>query len=328
MRSAIIQDYVSDRRKRSDFAIGLVDDKVFQVGGFHNGTTYDDADWFDLDTWAWTNASSATMGVQRRGLHGHAAFSATQVFVMGGYKSTTVYSSGEVYTVSTDSWGSYGQFPVENNPFSPFASARQRRRSGVCIYSPDDGEPYYFGGRPNATAAPTNRVYVGNGGADWVNDGSMGTNRENFAGVFWDGDFYLFGGRTTAAAGSYTATCEKYTPGGASSALTDMPEARFGLVAWVSEGYIFVGFGENGSGTTRKHWRYDPREDEWADAEWFLHDNNQGGGACSDGFEAFLLPGRIGAGTGDNSKELYAAYHTGFGNSDWGDTTRNDLAPY
>ena len=278
---------------RTENATALLDDRVYRIGG-QSGVTNATCEWFDLATASWD--SGTAMPAARRGLNHQNCTDGTYVYVAGGYLSTTAYATLYRYDPDADTWSTMTSMPAT-------------RRNGVFVYH--SGKGYYIGGNTAFSGSTSAVVYdYSIAGNSWGSSlASMATGREDFTGVVYEDEIYVFGGVN----GGYLSSAEKYDISGDSwSSLAAQPGPMAGSSAMVCDGFIYIVGGINADGRHLQTWRYDPRDDSYL-VLGSIAERGHSGSSCEDGHEGWLQVGQTTTSGSSGSAKIVAFYHTGFG---------------
>jgi N-acetylneuraminic acid mutarotase len=211
---------------RQEVGVGILDGKIYVVGGISGGVGVNTVERFDPVANSWESATVADLPAPDP-LH-HVAVTAA-----GGY----LYAIGG-YHGSFNAVDSVYRYDPVSNTWTPRASlpAAQGSMAAVTI----GGIIYAVGGTPN-----TNVLVSYNPGTNsWSVLNPLPTQREHHAAAAVDGRLYVIGGRN----GPNLSANEMYDPGtGLWISRAPLPTARGGIAAAVVEGRILV-FGGEGNG--------------------------------------------------------------------------------
>ena len=233
--------------KRHDAMSGVVDGKIYVMGGRNNSGSLDVVEVYDPVTDSWS--TKAAMPTARSGAMTGVVDG--KIYVIGGGGSHTIYSNTvEAYDPVTDSWTTKAAMPT----------ARVYAAAGVV-----DGKIYVIGG--HGSGGERNEVQVYDPVTDsWTTKAAMPTARSRVMAGVVDGKIYVIGGYRNN--GQTFNLVEVYNP------MTDswttkaaMPTKRSLAVAGVVDGKIYVIGGFGGSGIGDKVEVYDPTKDSWMTEE-------------------------------------------------------------
>jgi len=238
------------QRARLVLTSGVVDGKIYAIGGSPN---YPATAWVEeydpaTDTWTWkTDMPTARSTAASSVVNG-------KIYVIGGvsdFKGVPL-STVEQYDPATDTWTTKANMPT----------ARGHLSSSVV-----DGKIYAIGGTLIWGGTPISTVEQYDPATDtWTSKADMPTARVNFSASAVNGRIYLIGGAPGGGQWSQgLSTVEEYDP--ATDTWTpkaDMPTARTYLSTSAVNGRVYaIGgtFGDNSVFSTVEE--YDPATDTW-----------------------------------------------------------------
>lgn len=226
--------------KRAGLAIGVVNNKIYAIGGedpFGDLSTNEE---YDPTTNIWK--SNASMPTARR----YAAIGVVnnRIYVIGGANQGNILSTNEEYDPNTDTWTTK----------APMPNARYLLAIGVV-----NNKIYAIGGMSSSGFLNVNEGY--DPATDtWTTNAPMPTSRTSFTIGVGNNKIYAIGGNSAIGTGSIN---EEYDP------VTDtwttkapMPTPRQMLSSGVVNDKIYV-IGGEWFGDTNVNEEYDPTADVW-----------------------------------------------------------------
>lgn len=276
--------------KRSEFATGLLDGRVYRLGGW-NGGEVATCLWWDIagETWG----TGTAMPAARRGLQHQNTADGTYVYAVGGSNGGAVDTTYR-YDPTEDTWANVATLPAP-------------RQMGACVHT-SGGVLWYAGGSDGGPGTFHSTLWRF-GGASWTTGYTdMSTVRRDAPMVHHNGTLYVFGGETSA--GTRTAGCEAYDIANDTwTAIANLPEPRRGAAAFYCLGSIFLLGGNTATNASDNSiYRYDIAANTWDTDQVDLTEGFKRGGACTsdDGFFGWVQPGSLGSSGTNNSQRLWA----------------------
>ena len=235
---------------RQEVGVGVLDGKVYVIGGFQDGQTVNTVERYDPVSNRWDEVDPLPAPLPLN--HAAVAVVGSRLFVVGGL--TQFFSPVD----------SLYCFDAEDEEWTEKASLPAAR--GACAAAVIDGLIYAAGGFPSARRQDF-AVYDP-GADDWDPLPSMTAPRDHLAAAAVGGFFYAISGRS----GGFNALrpeVERYDPSTRMwSNVRDIPTPRAGIAAAVVNGRIYVFGGEGNvnnppTNTFLETEEYNPSTDEW-----------------------------------------------------------------
>lgn len=241
---------------RSNAAVGVVDGKIYVIGGYGEGATYEERtkatnEMYDPITNTWT--TKASLPTAMSGIRG--AVVDGKIYVLSGFYTVNNLdsSSGSVfiYDPPTDTWTSGAEMPnARAGASAAVVDGKIYAMGGSCIL---DGQTVKVCGDINEMYDPVTDT--------WTTKAGMIHGRTNLVAAAVNGRIYAIGGRTSSGTEKYN---EEYDPVANTWATkASMTTERSGASAVVVEDKIYLVGGSENNISTGKVEEYDPLKNEW-----------------------------------------------------------------
>ncbi|MFC1476906.1 kelch repeat-containing protein [candidate division KSB1 bacterium] len=225
---------------------GVLSGKIYTIGGEGSNANEE----YDPDLDAWTAKTDLPNPPDREYIGGDVI--ADKLYIVGGSKGGTYYTTVEAYKASTDTW-------------ETITSMNSERRDLAVTTVVD--KLYAIGGRRANAAYRDDVEEYDLAGDAWSYKTSMPTLRWGLATTEAGGKIYAIGGDN----GTYLSTVEEYDPEtNAWTTKTSMPTARVNLTASTVAGKIYAIGGEDATGYLDIVEIYDPDTDVWITGDSML----------------------------------------------------------
>ncbi|MFL6210761.1 MAG: kelch repeat-containing protein [Pyrinomonadaceae bacterium] len=230
------------------FGLGaaVLNNSLYAIGGYYNGSAQNVVEVFDPTTNAW---SSGTPLPTKRAFFA-AAVIANKLYVVAGTNGISFDDVTQIYDPTTISWSPAPSIPLGRS--SPAAAVL-------------NGKLYVIGGSGGGSGNVTNTVQVYDPMTGvWGSAPPMPTSRSRLAAAVIGGKLYAIGGYNDVDA---INTVEVYDPVSNSwSGAPALPTARSGLAAAVLGNKLYAVGGNNGNSLLNTMEVYDPTSNAWSTA--------------------------------------------------------------
>lgn len=214
---------------RSYFAIALVNDEIYVIGGYSQGLKVDTVEEYDITSESWSTKTPMPGGV-RSGIA--AGVVGGIIYVIGGFDANNnALSRVEAYNPQTDTWETKANMPTA--------------RGNLATVSWNN-KIYAIGGFTSASGiSATDKVEVYNPQSDsWETKPDMPTARGELAAVALNNKIYAIGGMQTSSRKStveeFNTLLNIWKSSNTESIPTPMPTPRNGLSAVVIGDKIYT----------------------------------------------------------------------------------------
>jgi hypothetical protein len=202
---------------RTEFAVGVLNDKIYAIGGVNTGPYLATVEMYDPVGNSWVK--KADMPTARRSLA--VGCLGNNIYAFGGYGNNGTLKTVEMYDINANNWTIKTSMPTARSDFAV----------GVV-----DGKFYLFGGEGLNSLDMYDPITN-----NWTTKAKIPTGRYGLAAGVVDGKIYAIGGYNASSVDLWLSSVEMYDPiANTWTIKTNMPTARNWLTVGVVDGKIYA----------------------------------------------------------------------------------------